>query len=337
MTTPTAPNPAALIELATAFWGSATLVAAVRLRLPTLLADGPATAADVATRAGTDPIATDALLAAMSNVGLCSKGEGERFTNSALAEAFLVEGRPGFLGPALLYNGDVFSLWANLDSVVRSGKVAESPNQYLGADDTRTRNFVYGMHHRALGVGRAVAAVVDFTGKTRLADVGGGPGTYSALLTQKTPGLHAEVLDLPGVVAIAREIVASMDAAPSVTCTAYDYTRDALPGRYDAFLISGVLHREQPEGVRRIFSQVAQAAEPGAVLWLSDVMLDDDRAGPLFGAMFQLNMRVLSHDGRCHSVAEQRAWLDEVGFDVTEVHRLPAPINYTLVRAQRRA
>jgi hypothetical protein len=65
-------------------------------------------------------------------------------------------------------------------------------------------------------------------------------------------------------------------------------------------------------------------------------MLDDDRVGPLFGAMFQLNMRVLSHGGRCHAVAEQRAWLDEVGFDVTAVHRLPAPINYTLVRAERR-
>ena len=284
------PNPAALIELATAYWGSATLVACVRLRLPTLLAAGPATAEEVSQRAGTDPVATDALLAAMSNVGLCTKGADGRFANTPMAEAFLVEGRPGFLGPALLYNGDVFPLWAKLDEVVRSGKVSESPDQYLGADDERTRNFVYGMHHRALGVGRAVAAVVDLSGRKRLADVGGGPGTYSALLAQKTPGLTAEVL-----------------------------------------------HREQPDGVRRIFRKVADAAEPGAVLWLSDVMLDDDRVGPLFGAMFQLNMRVLSHGGRCHAVAEQRAWLDEVGFDVTAVHRLPAPINYTLVRAERRA
>ena len=331
------PNPAALIELATAYWGSATLVACVRLRLPTLLAAGPATAEEVSQRAGTDPVATDALLAAMSNVGLCTKGADGRFANTPMAEAFLVEGRPGFLGPALLYNGDVFPLWAKLDEVVRSGKVSESPDQYLGADDERTRNFVYGMHHRALGVGRAVAAVVDLSGRKRLADVGGGPGTYSALLAQKTPGLTAEVLDLPGVVTFAREIVAQLGASGSVTCTPFDYTRDALPGRYDAFLISGVLHREQPDGVRRIFRKVADAAEPGAVLWLSDVMLDDDRVGPLFGAMFQLNMRVLSHGGRCHAVAEQRAWLDEVGFDVTAVHRLPAPINYTLVRAERRA
>jgi len=97
-----------------------------------------------------------------------------------------------------------------------------------------------------------------------------------------------------------------------------------------------VLHREQPDGVRAIFAKVAAATEPGAVLYISDVMLDDDRAGPLFATMFALNMRVLAHDGRCHSVAEQRAWLGEVGFEVTEVRRLPAPIHYTVIRAEKR-
>jgi hypothetical protein len=53
--------------------------------------------------------------------------------------------------------------------------------------------------------------------------------------------------------------------------------------------------------------------------------------------MFALNMRVLAHDGRCHSVAEQRAWLSEVGFEVTDVRRLPAPIHYTVIRAEKRA
>ena len=75
---------------------------------------------------------------------------------------------------------------------------------------------------------------------------------------------------------------------------------------------------------------------PGGVLYVSDVMLDDDRAGPLFGTMFALNMRVLAHDGRCHSVAEQSAWLAEAGFEVTGVTRLPAPIHYTVIRAERR-
>lgn len=331
-----APDPTSLIELATAYWGSATLIAAVRLKVPTALSAAPRTAAEVAAAIDADPVATDALLAGLVALRLAIKVDGERFANAPSADAFLVEGRPGYLGPALLYNGDVYPLWARLDTVVRTGHVDSAPDAYLGDDAQRTRNFVYGMHHRALGVGRAVAACIDLAGRRRLADIGGGPGTYASLLTEKTPGLSAFVLDLPGVVAIAREIVASLGASDRVTCVPFDYYADALPGRFDAALISGVLHREQPEGVRAIFAKVAAATEPGSVLYISDVMLDDDRAGPLFATMFALNMRVLAHDGRCHSVAEQRAWLDEVGFEVTEVRRLPAPIHYTVIRAEKR-
>ena len=328
-------NPAPLIELATAYWGSATLIAAVRLDVFTALAEAPATADEAAVRLGTEAVATDALLAGLVSLGLLEKRD-TRYANAPLADTFLVAGRPGFLGPALRYNGDVYPLWGELDDVVRQGKARRPPDAYLGDDEARTRNFVYGMHHRALGVGRAVAERIDFTGRARLADVGGGPGTYAALLTQKTPGLQATVLDLPGVVAIAEEVVGEMGAADRVTCAAFDYYADDLPGRYDAALVSGVLHREQPAQVRSILSRIAAALEPDGVLYISDVMLDDERTGPLFGTMFALNMRVLAHDGRCHSVAEQTQWLEEVGFTVTEVSRLPPPIHYTLLRAVRR-
>lgn len=330
------PDPAPLIELATAYWQSATLIAAVRLDVFTLLAQAPASAGEVAERIGADPVATDALLTGLCSLGLVERIDEQRFSNVGLADTFLVKGRPAFLGPALLYNGDCYPLWGDLDAVVKAGTAQKAPDQYLGDDADRTRNFVYGMHHRALGVGRAVAQVIDYSGKTRLADVGGGPGTYSALITQKTPGLKATVFDLPGVVAHAKNIVAQMGAGERVECAPFDYYADSLPGQYDAALISGVLHREQPAQVQAIMQTVADAVEPGGVLYISDVMLDDDRSGPVFAAMFALNMRVLAHDGRTHSVAEQTAWLDAVGFDVTAVHRLPAPINYTIIRAERR-
>ncbi len=328
-------NPAPIIEMATAYWQSATLIAAVRLKLFTALAEGPAGADEVARRIDADPVATDALLAALVPLELVRK-DGTVYANTPLAEQFLVEGKPQHLGPALLYNGDVYPLWAELHEVVRAGKANTPPSAYLGDDVQRTRNFVYGMHYRALGVGQAVAQVVDFSGRTRLADVGGGPGTYSALLTQRTPGLHADVLDLPAVVEIATEIVASMGASERVSCHPFDYTSDELPGRYDAALLSGVLHREQPARVQEVLRKVAAAMEPGGVLYISDVMLDDARTGPLFATMFALNMRVLAHDGRCHSVAEQSAWLEDAGFSVEGANHLPAPIHYTVIRAVRR-
>ncbi|MEE2645354.1 MAG: methyltransferase [Myxococcota bacterium] len=328
-------DPSPLIQLATAYWGSATLLAAVRLKIFDALARGPRSSEALAGELGADPIAMDTLLTALTSLELIERG-AEGFQNLPLAASFLVSGQPSSLGEALLYNGDVYPLWGQLDEVIQRGDSARDPEAYLGEDTQKTRHFVYGMHRRALGVGRAVAATIRLDGTKRLADIGGGPGTYSALLCKKTEGLSADVLDLPGVVAVSAEIISEMGLSERVHCRSFDYYRDQLDrDRYDAALISGVLHREQPAQVKKIFADVAAALPTGARLYISDVMLNDDRSGPLFSAMFALNMRVLSHDGRCHSVAEQRAWLEEVGFRVHEVYQLPAPIHYTVIEAER--
>ncbi|MBU1431234.1 hypothetical protein KKF91_11905 [Myxococcota bacterium] len=326
-------NPAPLIELATAYWHSATLIAGVRLDIFSHL-EAPQTASALAQAIQADPIATETLLVGLTALELLNK-DGDSYQNTALASTFLVKGREGYLGPALLYNGDVYPLWDRLDEVIRTGGVIDTPAQYLGVDDEKTRNFVYGMHHRALSVGRAVLSAINLENRTHLADIGGGPGTYSALLTSNNPKLKAEVLDLPKVVEIAAEIVSNFPGGDRVTCTSFDYEKDNLPGIYDAVLISGVLHREQPDQVKSIFKKVSNACKDDAVIYISDVMMNDERNGPLFSSMFALNMRVLSHGGRCHSVLEQKEWLNEVGFNVTDVKQLPPPINYTIIRAER--
>ncbi|MEE2757002.1 MAG: methyltransferase [Myxococcota bacterium] len=328
-------NPSRLIELATAYWGSATLIAASNLNIFTTLADGPMTAKQMADSLELDLHASDALLTGCVGLDLLSK-DGENYVNTPMAEAFLVTGRPGYLGPALAYNGDVFKLWGSLADVVKQGTASQAPEQYLGNDASRTRNFVYGMHHRALGIGQAVASAIDLSGCRHLADVGGGPGTYSGLLTAKHPDLKATVLDLPAVVDIAGEIVASMGASSSVSCQAFDYYTDPMMTNYDAALISGVLHREQSDGAEALITKVAENLDDGGTLYISDVMLDDTRTGPLFGTMFALNMRVLAHNGRCHSVAEQTEWLANAGCTVTQVTQLPAPIHYTVIRAEKK-
>jgi 3-hydroxy-5-methyl-1-naphthoate 3-O-methyltransferase len=328
-------DPAPLISMATAYWNSATLIAAVKLGVFDAIAQGSTQLDDIAHKLNADKIATDALLTALLALDLLERSEGH-YRNTALSQTYLVSDQPQSLKGALLYNADVYPLWGHLGDVVQRGDTKRDPWAYLGGDLEQTRRFVYGMHHRALGVGRAVSNVINLAGVHYLADVGGGPGTYSALLCQKYPSLRADVLDLPAVVGVAEEIMVQMEASEKVSCLAYDYYKDDLPENpYDAALISGVLHREQPAQVQMMFNSISKRLPIGGQLWISDVMLNDDRTGPLFGAMFALNMRVLSHDGRCHSVAEQKSWLNDAGFEVLNTHRLPPPINYTLIHAQK--
>lgn len=328
-------DPAPLVSMATAYWNSATLIAAVKLGVFDVIAQGSRSLEEISQALNCDSIATDALLTALLALELLERQDSQ-YINAPLASTYLVSGQPQSLGGALLYNADVYPLWGQLAEVVQQGDSVKDPQAYLGGDQEKTKRFVYGMHHRALGVGRAVSAIIDLTDVQHLADIGGGPGTYSALLSQKYSQLTADVLDLPAVVGVAQEIMTQMGADEQVSCVPFDYYQDSLTlNKYDGALISGVLHREQPEQVKSMFASVAQALPIGAPLWISDVMLNDDRSGPLFGAMFALNMRVLAHDGRCHSVAEQSAWLQEFGFEIVGTHHLPPPINYTLIHAKK--
>jgi predicted O-methyltransferase YrrM len=328
-------NPARIVEIATAYWQSATLMAAIQLRIPTHIGTQQISAQSLAASAGCDETALTALLEGLCSLEIISR-DGDLFANTEMSTAFLVEGSPSFMGSALLYNADVYPKWASLSETIKTGKPVHSPGEYLGDTETQTRNFVYGMHHRALSVGRALVGVLNLDGARTLCDVGGGPGTYSALLADKYPELNATVADLPAVIAHAKNIVQSMPGGQRVECTNFDYYNDELTGTYDAVLISGVLHREQPDGVRNILSKAAAALEPGGVLYISDVMVNDERTGPLFPTMFSINMRVLADHGRAHSVKEQQTYLEELGLTVTAVNRLPAPIHYTIIRAEKK-
>ena len=166
-------NPARIVEISTAYWQSATLMAAVQLRIPTLIGTDRISAQDLAIRAACDETALTALLEGLCSLEILSRTD-KLFENTAMATSFLVEGSPSYMGSALLYNADVYPKWASLSETIKTGRPVHSPNEYLGDTETQTRNFVYGMHHRALSVGRAVVGVVDLTGVDTLCDVGGG-------------------------------------------------------------------------------------------------------------------------------------------------------------------
>src|SRR5581483_5190289 len=111
-----------------------------------------------------------------------------------LASVFLTPGSPADLSTAIRYNRDIYSAWGKLAQFVRTGAPVEAPEIHLGDDPERTRTFVMSMHGRALGIGRGVVPLLDLAGRRKLLDVGGGPGTFSVLITQAFPDVRSIVL-----------------------------------------------------------------------------------------------------------------------------------------------
>lgn len=329
------PDPKRIMDLSCAYYDSCVLFAANDLGVFAAIdklasADAPTLARELKT----DLRGLTLLLNAAAAAGLLIK-KGAEFANSPEAAAFLVPGKPGDLSNAIRYNRDVLPAWAKLAELARSGKPVEKPALHLGEDKDRTRTFVYAMHFRALGIGRALVTQMDLSGVKSVLDVGGGPGTYSVLLARKYPGLTSTVMDLPEVAAIAGELIASQGMAERVKAVPGDYHTAEFPAGQDAVIILGVLHQESPEAIVAVFKKAYECIKPGGRIFVMDMMCDETHTSPKFSAMFAVNMALTTENGWVFSDKELAGWLAEAGFTGVVTKPLPPPMPHWLTEAKK--
>jgi hypothetical protein len=325
-----APNPSSIVRLSTAYWESQTLLTANRLRLFDVLADGDRSAEEVAAELHLDPRSTALFLRACVGLGLLQEKSG-RFENSGVAATFLVTRSPAFMGNVIRYSDQLYGTWGKLEDALRSGRPALPAETYLGDDPVRTRSFVQAMHERALGIARALVGILDLKDRRAMLDVGGGPGTYSVLLTERFPGLRSEVLELPGVAAVARDLVAAAGASDRVTLRDGDYHSAAFGTGKDVVLMSGMFHRETEHACRSLIERAADCLVSGGLLVVSDVFTDEGGTHPPFAAMFGLNMMLTAPDGGVHSDSDVKRWMAEAGFAELRTMALPPPMPHRVV------
>ena len=325
------PDASLIMQLSTGYWASQVLLTANRIGLFGALAGRVLDAAAVAEAVGAAPRPTDLLLRACVGLGLLELTP-EGYRNAPSSETFLVPGRPTYLGEALGYSDDLYGTWGRLEQALRDDAPALDAQLYLGRDQDQTRHFVRGMHNRAQAVGRALVGLIDLSGRSRLLDVGGGPGTYSALLVGRYPGLHSILLDLPDVVAIAEEILAEMGVSDRVETLPGSYHETPFPGGQDVVLISGVLHRETPEACQDLMRRAREALNPGGLLVVSDVMTDASGVSPPFATLFGLNMLLTAPHGGVHRDTEVAEWMRRLGLADVNVSAFPPPMPHRVVQ-----
>jgi SAM-dependent methyltransferase len=325
-----APDPTQIIRLTTAYWDAQTLLTANRMRVFDQFEAGPKGSDEVATALALEPRATRLFLNALTGLGLLECIDG-RYRCTASARVFLTSSSPAQMGNALRYADHLYEPWGRLEQSLRSGKPAVPAASYLGDDPARTQAFVRGMHDRAVAIGRALVELVDLRGRSRLLDVGGGPGTYSVMFTARTPGLTARVLELPGVAAVARGLVAEAGAADRVAFIDGDYHSTPFPDGNDVVLMSGMFHRETPDKCRRLIDKARGSLMRGGLLVVSDVFADAGGATPSFASLFGLNMMLTADDGTVHADTDVAQWLSDAGFGEVRRQPFPPPMPHRIV------
>ncbi len=331
------PNPSLLMQTGLAYRSSAVLFAALELDVFTPLANGPRTAAEIADAVGgsVQMAPFRMLLDACASQGLLV-AEGDRYANAPVAAAFLVRGGPAYSANSFKYVENLYPAWGRLAELVRTGKPPMPAEVMLGNDKAVTRAFVLAMHERARGIGSVLKHFVDLTGRKRLLDVGGGPGTYTVELVRQTPGLTSTVLDVPGVLEVTRELVDASGVGDRITLMPGDYLTSPFGSGYDVALLSGMMHRETPANCQLLLRKAFAAMEPGGLVMVSDVFFDDaSKRTPPFAVHFALNMMLTSDDGSAHAMTEMADWMRDAGFTGVVTQPLPKPNPHTILTGTR--
>lgn len=328
-------DPTALFELSVAYWSSCALFAGLELGVFEALAKEPRSPAALSQTLGLPERSLKMLLEALVSIELVSKDDAGVFGASAMARDYLCQGAPRYLGEAIMFNARSYDSWGRLGEAVKADAPAQSHEHILGEDPEATRNFVYAMHHRAQGVARCLASLLDLADCRRLLDLGGGPGTYSMLLAERFPELECTVIDLPAIVGFAAEIVADSPAAGRIELRAGDVFVDDYGAGYDAVLISGVLHRTEGESAVAFLQRAAAAVVPGGLVAVSDLFTGTGSSGPVRPELFSLHMLVTANEGQALPLAEMERVFEAAGLKLVETTPYPPPLPHTLCLARK--
>ncbi len=331
--------PQTILDMNYAFARTAILVAAVRLHLFTCLADTPLTPAELAARTDMVPELAARLLKNLEMFELVGR-EQDTYHLTPLANHFLVEGKPSYLGGDTLAMLDYIPAWLELDLTLRTSV----PYRDLGDPATAEAFFaprVIDLFPLIFPLARRTAQELVL-GKQQdtalhVLDIGAGSAPWSAAFALQYPAAQITALDLPTVVEQGRQQIDGLGLLDRYTWIKADMEAFALPSlTYDLILCGHVCRFISDARTKTLFSRLADSLRPGGTLLVADIFLAEDRANPPPALVLDLSMLVNTAHGRIRTVSEIADWLHESGLQDVQRFHVAGPFPQVIARKEER-
>lgn len=298
------------------YFPAVAVVAAMQLDVFTPLSDGPKTTEELATALRVKPHRLRLLLRSLAATKLVGR-DGDLYVNSPIADAFLVRGRPTYMGGSHELYTDLFAAVLQTARSVQTG-APQGQHDWEHMPDEQVRAVLRGLNVAATAQGRSVAQTHDFSRFKTILDVGGGGGGFSIGACQAYPNLAAQVIELPRIARICEELVAAAGLGARIQARSHDITAAPLAELEHAAVLRNLLQVLSPESARRVVDNVGRSLHPGGEIYILGAILDNDLTGP--SGVLAINLFFLNafQDGEAYTEREYREWLKTAGFvDVT--------------------
>jgi len=325
-------TPEPIMRIMNGAWLAQILHTAVDLEVFTKIEEEENTVGKIANALSIEKRPAEMLLNACVASELLIKKGGE-YKNTLLAEQFLVKDKPGYYGDMVLMLGSKESeSWKNLKQAVLNNSPTSSMLRERMKDEEDARSFIKAMHNNAVGPATVLSKKFDFSGFKKLLDLGGGSGAYPIILTKEYPNLTATVFDFPNVCSVANEYIEKADAKSRAGTFVGDFFKDEFPKDYDAVLLSQILHSFSAEENKTLLKKVYDYLPKNGVIIINEFLLNEEKTGPLFPALFALTMLTSSEKGNSYTGEEIKDWLKDAGFEDLETIKLTGPVSAVIGR-----
>jgi hypothetical protein len=311
-------NPGDLLEISGFYWKTAVLHTAVKLEVFTVVGDGQSTADEISRQLAGDRKGVERLLDALVAMDLLVKIDG-KYANCPSGHTFLSKDSAKYIGHMIMHHHHLVASWSRLDQAVQSGKPIRTRSSFSKAE--WRESFLMGMFNMAMGLAPQLVPQVDLASRKRLLDLGGGPGTYAIHFCLQNPRLRAEVYDLPTTRPFAEKTIQQFKMSDRINFVDGNYLEDPIKGRYDVAWLSHILHGEGPQDCRMIIQKAVDALDPQGLIIIHEFILNNSMDGPLFPALFSLNMLLGTDSGQSYSEQQLTDMLEAAG--VKNIHRIP--------------
>ncbi len=341
LTRPTARNRArALFDVCAGFVYSQILFACVRLKLFDLLAEGPATAADIAAKLQLPLDSTERLLDAAVSLRLIEKRGAGRFGLGALGAALV--GNPG-VGAMIEHHSLLYADLHDPVGLLRGQRGQTELAKYwayaksdspAGLGGAQIDEYTTLMSNSQPLVAGEILGAYPLHKHRCLLDVGGGEGTFLIEAAKQSADLQLRLFDLPPVAERAARRFEQLGLAERAKAHGGDFLQDQLPVGADVVSLVRVVHDHDDASVATLLQAVYRALPKDGVLLLAEPMMGTPGAAPVGDAYFGFYLLAMGR-GRPRTPGDLRKMLLTAGFSSAQMLPTHQPIQSRLIVARK--
>ncbi|MBX9666519.1 MAG: hypothetical protein K2X93_02825 [Candidatus Obscuribacterales bacterium] len=318
-------------------WLFPSMIAADELGIADILHQQPAAADDIARKLNVNGLGVATLCDLLVCLGFLSKTK-DAYSNTQYGNKFLTSASETGWGAIFrpLQAGE--NARKIVDSIKKGGcHIASDGNTFSemweegAVTEQAAREFIPRMHCLILPTMRKIVSNKLFAMANSVIDVGGGSGALGVALAEAGLQCKYTLFELPAVCTLADEYLKAAKAA-NYNMHKGSFFTDHWPMGHGVVFLSNILHDWPPSVGMSLIQKAYQATAPGGKIVLQEMIMDEDKTGPLIPVLFSLLM-FINHTAQQFTRSELFAMLETVGFVNPEVTEAGA--YYSLVTASK--